>query len=1291
MLACVRHLLYCCQLLAALCLVHGAAAAPLSLRFQHLGVEEGLAQESVNCMLQDRHGYMWFGTQAGLSRYDGYRMAVFKNDLSRPASLLDNYVQALYEDGQGRLWVGGKGGLDRYDPVTESFVHYLPPGGRAVLAVTGDGGLGLWVATAAGLHHFDTATGRFQPLRHDEADPGSIGDDRINTLLRDRHGALWVGTASGVELLAPGASAFRHYAKAGVGDAAVLSLSMAPDGVLWAGTRDGVLALAAGAAGLDRPDGEALAGHAVPALLHDADGGLWAATGRDGLRRRDAASGHWHAYRHDPQDRHALADNRVMALYQDRSGTLWSGTMYSGAERVDLASGGFERYTDSATAQPAIGGSKVRGITGAVGRSVWLAMHEGLTLLDPERGTARTWRAGADGLPYGELVSLATDRRNRLWIGAVNGLAWRDPDSGAYTTLALPGDDPQLRYVQRIVVDRNGEIWAAARGGLHRIDASGALVRSYLHDSADPASLVDGRIYTVLEDSRRNFWVAGEHGLDRMDRAAGTFRHYRHDASRPDSLCQDRVHALLEDSKGRLWLGTAGGLCGAVLDADGEPRFRFYPRGAGVPEPVGAIMEDEAGMLWISTTSGLLRFDPASGIFRAYSARDGLIDGSYFIGAGHRGPEGRLYFGGASGLTAFQPRAIRDNPYPPMVMLTDFSILNQSIVSGPARPDVLKAGPLYAARSLTLSYLDSVFTIEFAAPHQADPQRNRYAYQLVGFDDHWVMADAGKRYATYTNLDPGRYLFRVRAANKDGVWNGEPAEVEILIAPPFWKTWWFRILAVSLALASVYGVFRIRVRLLVQQKRELEQQVGMRTRELQQQKESVERQKEHLEQAHRNISLLSEIGRQITANLDSEAIMATLYSQVNELMDASVFGIGIHRPELELIEYPFAMERGRRYINYTRSMREPNQFAVWCIRHGHDVFINDLHGEYRRYIDNLDLVVVDADHMGTLEDGSLPRAPASLIYVPITVSGQVRGVITVHSYRVHAYQRVHLDMLHTLASYVAVAFENADTYRKLQDAQQQLVAREKLAALGALVAGVAHELNTPIGNSLVIASTLEDKTAEIASKSEGAGLRRSDLKNFIDAAREASALLMRSLRNAAELVNSFKQVAVDQASAHRRLFNLCQASQEITATMMNRIRKSGHRLELDIPGDIEVDSFPGPYGQVIINFINNALLHAFERREGGLMRLYATRLGKDRVRIVFQDDGAGIAGEHLDRIFDPFFTTKLGQGGSGLGLSVTYNIVTSLLGGQIRVESTVGVGTVFTLELPLMATRAGTA
>ncbi len=267
----------------------------------------------------------------------------------------------------------------------------------------------------------------------------------------------------------------------------------------------------------------------------------------------------------------------------------------------------------------------------------------------------------------------------------------------------------------------------------------------------------------------------------------------------------------------------------------------------------------------------------------------------------------------------------------------------------------------------------------------------------------------------------------------------------------------------------------------------------------------------------------------------------------------------------------------------------------------------------------------------------------------------------------HAYGERERLIFRTLCAYGAIALDNASAYRQLQDAQAQLVSQEKLAALGSLMAGVAHELNTPIGNSLLIASTMQQKTEDVERLMNGPGLRRSDLAAYIDDASKASALVMRGLHSAADLVNSFKQVAVDRTTEQRRQFDLQQVSNEIIATVMNRIRSSGHRIETDIDFGIAMDSYPGPFGQVITNLINNALLHAFAPAPNdggagtGCMRLSATPDGA-RVQIVFADNGGGIAEQHLSRIFDPFFTTKLGQGGSGLGLSISYNIVTAAAG-----------------------------
>jgi signal transduction histidine kinase len=258
----------------------------------------------------------------------------------------------------------------------------------------------------------------------------------------------------------------------------------------------------------------------------------------------------------------------------------------------------------------------------------------------------------------------------------------------------------------------------------------------------------------------------------------------------------------------------------------------------------------------------------------------------------------------------------------------------------------------------------------------------------------------------------------------------------------------------------------------------------------------------------------------------------------------------------------------------------------------------------------------------------------------------------------------------------------------LQETQALLVEQEKLAALGSLVAGVAHELNTPIGNGLMMASSVQDRIRFVTRQLEAKTLRRSDLEIFMSDTRESWYLIMQGLISVAYLINSFKQVAVDRTSVQRRRFNLRQICHEIGATLANHMRLSGHKLVQDIPESIELQSYPGPFGQVVTNLINNALLHAFDGRSDGIMRMTAREAPNQRVLFEFHDDGVGIPEEHIKRIFDPFFTTKLGQGGSGLGLNISYNIVTELLGGQIVVQSVPMQGTCFLIDFPLIAPQS---
>ncbi|MBT9455674.1 MAG: tetratricopeptide repeat protein [Burkholderiaceae bacterium] len=404
-----------------------------------------------------------------------------------------------------------------------------------------------------------------------------------------------------------------------------------------------------------------------------------------------------------------------------------------------------------------------------------------------------------------------------------------------------------------------------------------------------------------------------------------------------------------------------------------------------------------------------------------------------------------------------------------------------------------------------------------------------------------------------------------------------------------------------------------------------------------------------LQQTSATLERLGAVGQEITAHLEGAEVVQTLARHVHGLLDAHAFAIYLPEADGRHLQAAFHIEAGQAAVATRLALDDPAQPAARCARERRELLLEDGHR----------------------------------LLAPMLIGERLLGVMALKSLPSQVFGERERLVCRTLCAYAAIALDNAHAHAQLRQARDKLVDKEKLAALGSLVAGVAHELNTPIGNGLLIASSLRDKTHQLAGMAQGPNLKRADLHAFVSEATEGFELIMRGLGSAASLVSSFKQVAVDQTSEQRRRFGLLQTCQDVAKSLASRIRQEGHSLTVDIPPELELDSYPGPLCQVLNNLIDNSLLHGFAAGVPGEMRLTAQAHASGRVRLCFADDGRGIAAEHLKRVFEPFFTTRLGQGGSGLGLSISYNIVNSLLQGQISVESSPGEGAVFVLDLPL--------
>ncbi|WP_051294114.1 ligand-binding sensor domain-containing diguanylate cyclase [Pseudoduganella violaceinigra] len=829
-------LVLACSLLCA-----AAQAVAPSLRFRKLG-PLGNEEPSMLSLLQDRHGFMWIGTQSnGLYRYDGYHASKYRSKAGDPRKLPHDRVAALFEDQRGRLWAGTQDGLARFNRESNDFTTFVPPkvpnNGRNIKAIVADGQDGMWLATWGGLQHFNPSSGAFVQYVHDPARPSSLASNDLNALAVDARGGVWAATwPGGLDYLPPGATAFEHRrvdkgqdpnARPNI----VRALRFDQQGVLWIGTEAGVLRWDSRQPWETRtavasPDSR------VTSLYFDRDGTLWATTLSAGLLRWDAAAGRFDQYGHNSDDPYSLPGDNLRSMLQDRGGMLWIASFTDGIALVNLSSSGFTRHLPyRLDGRHGRASNALLSLENGPDGTLWLGGNMGIGLYDPARGEVRR-RYQADGRP-GALsnniaYSMYQDPKGPLWVGTANGLNRLDQPGGTFKLIRF--GDTASDFVNAIAPGRDGVLWLGTGNSLVRYDPLRERSTLFYHDPHDPHSRSVGGTSVVLEDRQGRVWMGSEFnggGLDLLEPGSGKFRHLR--SGGPEGMIDDNVVSLHEDAEGRLWIGTARGV--VQLDETGGG-LRLRSHAAAVQHLKAlAIQSDAKGKIWVSTLAGLFRLNPSNGSAQLFTVADGMTDG-FTANASAPGTDGQLYFGGVHGMTGIAPDQVRSASVPPQVAITDIKLFNHSLREGRFRDQARLEGPLTAPTGLVLSSQASAFTIEFAALHYTEPSQNRYAYQLEGFDPDWQETDAERRVATYTNLDPGRYVFRVRAANHHGSWSEAAATLNVTITPPFWQALWFRSGAAVLLLGSLWSLYRWRIRRLTRLQAELAQQVAARTAEL---------------------------------------------------------------------------------------------------------------------------------------------------------------------------------------------------------------------------------------------------------------------------------------------------------------------------------------------------------------------------------------------------------------------------------------------------------------------------
>ncbi len=794
-------------------------AAQQQINFTSLTATNGLSSNTVNVILQDRYGLMWFGTEDGLDKFDGSSVTVYRNKPDDDHSLQANEILSLHEDRTGNLWVGTSGGsVSMYDRQHDLFINY--PSGQGANRINNNVIRGLcsdnlgriWIASFNGVNILDPVTKKITQLLNENNTPFL---KICNTLFEDEQHTIWIGTTEGLFACNPNNKTFRHFVNNPADSSSlagnnVMGITQDKKGSIWAGTSQGLSMLKNNRAGFvnykhAETNTSTISSNEINSILSDDDGKLWIGTER-GLNMLDTRTGEINRRLYDYRDVHGLTSEGIRTVYIDNKGNYWLGTTRGGINKYDKNLNLFNLVVSNPFDKSGLVAPIVTSFAENADGSIFVGTEGGgLSLFDPgtkrfRQYTLQSKRKGAGN----RLVVRALNAVNaqQLLVATISdGLFILDPATGKYKQLLQGAGAEGLNSndIYCVKKDSKGNWWVGTNGaGINVMNANGKVVRRYTPapvDAVDKKLPINGYIRDILEDRSGMFWIATHGGgLAQYNPLTGAFIIFNTLNSR---LPNDKVQTLLQDRGGNIWAGTfGGGLC--MIDSTAKQLTPFTEKNGLQNNAVYKIIEDKTGLLWISTNKGLTSIDPVSRKLHNYNYYNGVQHNNFYPGSGLLTSDGTLYFGGLEGFNYFNPAYLKKNRNVPPVLITDLKISNQSVA--PSKNGVIEES-VSVTKTIHLDFKQN-FSLNFVALNYTAPGQNQYAYKLDGFEKDWNYVGS-TAIAHYTNLDPGTYTFRVKASNNDGVWSDGNTSVKIIVHPPVWRTWYACVFYVLLLVSLI--------------------------------------------------------------------------------------------------------------------------------------------------------------------------------------------------------------------------------------------------------------------------------------------------------------------------------------------------------------------------------------------------------------------------------------------------------------------------------------------------------
>ncbi len=785
------------------------------LRFTHLTCNEGLSHSNITDIIQDKQGFMWFGTFNGLNRYDGYTFKTFRFHPGKDGGISHNYISSLESDHNGDLWVGTGDGLNFFDHETHHFTIFQHDknnpkslADNQIEALLEDQKGQLWIGTRnAGLERFDREKSAFIHFPGRPNDKNTVNSDFIRVLFEDRNGNVWIGHSNGaIDVYDNEAKHFHNLLlnNKKLTDSRIHTITQSPDGDIWVGTQgDGLYRLTQNREKIKlithfTKSANNLNSNIILSLHIVNDTTLWIGTEDNGLYLLNLITMKFSHYQHDPYDDSSLSDNSIWTIYSDETKNIWLGTFAYGINLLSKRKSSFQHYQYHHGDSKSLSNNLVNTIVEDSLGNLWIGTDGGgLNYFDRKSGDFTVYNTKNSSLISDVIVSLFMDKNNHLWIGSwSDGLYRYDREDDIFLRYSKEKDGLGSNRIMQIISSKNGGFWLCSFwGGLTYFNPELDEAKVY---RVENSGLSDNNVRAVLEDYDGILWIGSDIGLDRFDPTSQSFQQFSFKANSKEKINKGFIHCITQTSDSIIWIGTTSGL--NKLNPHTLEITRYTDTNVFLRNEIKSITEDAEGFLWISSNNGIARFDPGKIKIINYDVSDGLQSNEFNTKSALLTSNNELVLGGNQGFNIFKPDDLKINPAIPPVIITDFKLFNKS-VSIDDNNDLL-AKHISSLDHITLSWKHSVFSFDFVSLNYLSPEKNRYSYIMEGFETSWN-SSSSSRTATYTNLDPGNYVFRVKASNNDGVWNEKGTSIGISITPPFWKTWWAYCIEILLSVVLI--------------------------------------------------------------------------------------------------------------------------------------------------------------------------------------------------------------------------------------------------------------------------------------------------------------------------------------------------------------------------------------------------------------------------------------------------------------------------------------------------------